>query len=253
MGREIKRVPLDFNWPLGEKWEGYVPPRDGKGECRSCLVEGRSTGYSRLGRGFYALGTYAPLMASHSRDLTKADRKFMMALEKSTQVKRHRSKDPFIFGGDLVDNRRLSYRLMKHLARSLKLPFSLFFCPDCKGDGRVVEDTAQHKLHKKFRRKGPPEGEGWQVWETVSEGSPITPVFPTAEELVEHLCTVGTVWDQKNAQDFPYEGLRLPTREQAEAFVKSGWVPSMVMVKKADGTVKSYLDIEAAELQDGAE
>ena len=33
----------------------------------------------------------------------------------------------------------------------------------------------------------PPEGEGYQVWETVSEGSPVSPVFASAEELVEYL------------------------------------------------------------------
>ena len=28
-------------------------------------------------------------------------------------------------------------------------------------------------------RREPPIGDGWQVWETVSEGSPVTPVFAT--------------------------------------------------------------------------
>jgi len=25
MGREVKRVPLGFNWPLGKIWPGYLP------------------------------------------------------------------------------------------------------------------------------------------------------------------------------------------------------------------------------------
>ena len=25
MGRMLKRVPLDFNWPINEPWEGYAP------------------------------------------------------------------------------------------------------------------------------------------------------------------------------------------------------------------------------------
>ncbi len=33
----------------------------------------------------------------------------------------------------------------------------------------------------------PPEGEGWQLWETVSEGSPITPVCASADELAQWL------------------------------------------------------------------
>lgn len=31
MGRELKRVPLDFDWPLNERWKGYVSP-----EWRAC-------------------------------------------------------------------------------------------------------------------------------------------------------------------------------------------------------------------------
>ena len=26
MGREIKRVPLDFDWPLDKPWKGFVNP-----------------------------------------------------------------------------------------------------------------------------------------------------------------------------------------------------------------------------------
>lgn len=25
MGREIKRVPIDFKWPIGKIWKGYIP------------------------------------------------------------------------------------------------------------------------------------------------------------------------------------------------------------------------------------
>jgi hypothetical protein len=36
-----------------------------------------------------------------------------------------------------------------------------------------------------------PEGDGWQMWETVSEGSPISPVFATPEELARWLADTG--------------------------------------------------------------
>lgn len=35
---------------------------------------------------------------------------------------------------------------------------------------------------------------GWALYETVSEGTPITPTFATADELIDHLSTVGTEW-----------------------------------------------------------
>lgn len=57
-----------------------------------------------------------------------------------------------------------------------------------------------------------PEAErGWCLYETVSEGCPTTPVFATAAELIEHLCTVGEDYDQK-----PYR------REAAERLVGDG-------------------------------
>ena len=36
----------------------------------------------------------------------------------------------------------------------------------------------------------------YQLWETVSEGTPVTPPFPTKEELVEYLVANGDFLDQ---------------------------------------------------------
>lgn len=124
MGREIKRVTLDFDWPLDKPWKGYVPDEN-----------------------------------------------------------------------------------------------------DATWDEEADEYLT--KTGEVWKAYDPPTGEGWQVWETVSEGSPITPVFPTAEALIEHLSTVGTEWDRT-----PGPGGRPPRgpwrREAAEAFVRSGWAPSFV-------------------------
>lgn len=58
----------------------------------------------------------------------------------------------------------------------------------------------------------------YQMYETVSEGTPLTPVFATPEELIDHLVEHGTFWDAR-----PW------SRENAEAFVGAGWMPSMVL------------------------
>lgn len=77
-------------------------------------------------------------------------------------------------------------------------------------------------------RREPPEGEGWQVWETVSEeGSPVSPVFATAEGLALYLSEKGDSWHQERAGRGIPQG-PLPTYEQALAFVKAGWAPSAV-------------------------
>src|SRR3990167_2635057 len=59
----------------------------------------------------------------------------------------------------------------------------------------------------------PPAGDGWQLWEDVSEGSPITPSFATSEELIAHLVE--------------HEGWR---RTAAVQFIADGWAPSLVMI-----------------------
>lgn len=76
----------------------------------------------------------------------------------------------------------------------------------------------------------------WQVYETVSEGTPVTPPFETAEELIDYLCTHGDFWDQ-NRGSGPW------SREAAEKFVGVGWAPSMMMMHTAGGvTIKQPRD-----------
>ena len=60
-----------------------------------------------------------------------------------------------------------------------------------------------------------------QMYETVSEGTPVSPVFETPEELVEYLVEGGDEWDRSR-------GTGGRSREAAEAFVKGGWAPSGV-------------------------
>ncbi len=63
----------------------------------------------------------------------------------------------------------------------------------------------------------------FQVYETVSEGTPTTPPFATTEELIDHLTTAGeSLLDPQYHK--PY------ARETAEKFVKGGgYVPSMIV------------------------
>jgi hypothetical protein len=64
----------------------------------------------------------------------------------------------------------------------------------------------------------------FQVWETVSEGTPVTPPFETKEELIEYLCTKGDFWDQRGGAG-PW------SRQSATNFVMGdGWVPSMAIM-----------------------
>lgn len=59
----------------------------------------------------------------------------------------------------------------------------------------------------------PPTGDGWQLWETVSEGSPISPVFADADGL--------TVW-----MSDPDRGHEWVPESVARTFIEAGWAPT---------------------------
>ncbi len=63
-----------------------------------------------------------------------------------------------------------------------------------------------------------------QVFENVSEGSPDTPPFETKEELIEYLCTEGSLHHNEYPDICP-----ILTRPQAEAFVKYEHAVSFVV------------------------
>ena len=58
-------------------------------------------------------------------------------------------------------------------------------CTDCDAEGKANGAWCQKCEGKKTYRviTHPPEGDGFQLWETTSEGSPISPVFATLDEL----------------------------------------------------------------------
>lgn len=96
------------------------------------------------------------------------------------------------------------------------------------------ESVCRKRNHDKCEiNREPPKGDGWQLWQTVSDG-PISPVFETAEKLIAFMCQPAPV-DQRPHHapeaypDNPWaQGWR---RETAESFVKrEGWVPSMIVV-----------------------
>lgn len=80
-----------------------------------------------------------------------------------------------------------------------------------------------------YRPKFESEPTHYQVYQTVSEGTPVTPVFATEEEMIDYLATKGTFWDQKpSLVGRPARGGW--GRENAEAFVRGGgWMPSLVI------------------------
>ena len=71
--------------------------------------------------------------------------------------------------------------------------------------------------------------EWYQVYETVSEGTPVTPPFSTKEELVDYLVQNGDFWDQ-------HRGDGGWSRDVAQNFVEREWAMSAVFIVRPDGT-----------------
>jgi hypothetical protein len=43
MGRELRRVPLDFDWPINKTWEGFLNPHYVAKKCEACAGTGYHT------------------------------------------------------------------------------------------------------------------------------------------------------------------------------------------------------------------
>lgn len=87
-----------------------------------------------------------------------------------------------------------------------------------------------------YRTYSDEEATWFQLYETVSEGTPVSPPFATKEELAAYLAANGDFWDQKRG----HGGWG---KERADAFVADGWAPSMVVT---NGRVLESKDIPLA-------
>jgi hypothetical protein len=84
-------------------------------------------------------------------------------------------------------------------------------CEWCHGEGELWDTPAIKDAYEAWTPTEPPTGEGYQLWETTSEGSPYSPVFETLEALCAwcetHATTFGSQrttaaeWQRMLAED----------------------------------------------------
>lgn len=273
MSREIKRVPVDFDWPLNKIWSGYqMPDSLSEDKCPDCThgfsvygeylhamwygnvpFDPRSTGSVAFepvspgvrafaernignapefyGRGEQAIQKEARRLAVHFNSgwmhhLSPAD---VAAL-----AERGRLRDfthTWVKGEGwqpkvpahmptAAEVNEWSLRGMGHdsinalicvEARCVRegLPYR---CATCDGHAAVEKYDGQRAEAEAWESTEPPEGDGYQLWESVSEGSPISPVFPDREGIIAFLMSEANSWGTS----------RPLTRSQAEAFVGAG-------------------------------
>jgi hypothetical protein len=205
MGREVKRVPVDFDHPLSEVWPGYLTPPPRPCPAGSSCVNGYTPDRAWLEHWTHLLLT-AATSPTHPWVLEAplVTQPPTGALVELTTVLAGRA--PSDLGHDAIDR----WRATEAVLRAAGLDDRWGICPACDGKAHHPDDT---EMLDAWEPTEPPTGEGWQVWETVSEGSPITPVFDSAEGLARHLATEGA-WG--HVYDY---GVAL-------RFVEAGWAPS---------------------------
>ncbi|MDP3937911.1 MAG: hypothetical protein Q8R92_07220 [Deltaproteobacteria bacterium] len=159
MGREVRRVALDFEHPIRERWSGFVNPH--YLECPAHCGGGYSEEYRFL--------------EPHVRTLLRdAEKKGGAALKIATALA---EREPFPFGFEGMATYVTTEKI-------LALAGALLTCPVCGGSG---VDPKIQSVYDAWVPTPPPPGDGWQMWETTSEGSPISPVFSTPEDLAHWL------------------------------------------------------------------
>lgn len=238
MGRELKRVPLDYPFEIGKKWFGYISPF-GKITCPQCRGRGENKQTEALTEEWYGLNLinrndrwavnltqeYVNQLVKHNRlmDFTHRFKSgkgwrqkkylsdyFWCSKCVTKEIARHgKTKKCPNCGNRMIrlkgDNVLLqapeakkvnewartgmghdsinAWICVKHRAKKEGV-YGL--CPQCNGDGGIYPSDILKEKDKSMKRVDPPKGQGYQLWETTSEGSPITPVFETLEDLCEY-------------------------------------------------------------------
>ena len=279
MGRELKRVALDFNWPIDTTWHGYINPHHVAAKCAHCDGTGSSPAAKRLSDQWYGYTSFKPedrgsapyaptypaIWAFAKRNCERTpdfygdgDAAIMREAKRlvamwNKQWCHHLNTDDV---AALVEEGRLhdlthtwergkgwqkieppviptpqqvndwSMSGMGHdsinrwvcVKAECKRLGTSETCAHCDGEGEIWPSAEAKQLYDDWKPTKPPAGDGYQIWETVSEGSPISPVFSTPEDLAKHMAT--TRWGADKGT--PYETWL--------AFILGpGWAPSMVM------------------------
>lgn len=248
MGREIKRVALDFSWPTSMVWKGYISPYRSQ-ECTVCDSSGFNPETKEIADAWYDFRHTGKrwvnqLTQDECDELTRQGRlsellpyrcHFDKDLEKWmgwVNGERIEVEAPLMPSADVVN--RWSRNGLGHDAINRWICVEVRArrlgvygkCTVCGGAGEIWFNETIEKLASnwyKDERYDPPTGEGWQLWEDTTEGSPVSPVFSTSDGLIQYLVDAG--YSESAAKSFVLD---------------QQWVPSGLMV---DG--KIYEDIES--------
>lgn len=247
MGRELKRVPLNFDWPIDEIWKGYINPYwKHHRTCEMC----DGSGYSQKAK-YIADQWYGDVQFDPNETGSEP---FTFDMPEVRQIAKRNINigidiDPYYENRIRLEalrlcrhfNRQWSHHLSQEdvnvLAEELRLmDFTHIFdrengwrrredgyiptarevniwslsgfghdsinryicieakcnrlgievnCPYCNGGGNLWPSEEIKQAYEDWKDYDPPIGEGFQLWNTTTEGHPMSPVFSTLDELCE--------------------------------------------------------------------
>lgn len=238
MGREIKRVAMDFDWPFSMIWKGYHNPYRAM-KCEECDGSGWSPEYKQLLDTWY--GWRNELTEDEVAALVESNRLMNFTHVPRNDEQREIVRKKQADGGnswlpepngyvpsaaevnawaqtstiahDWI-NQRICIR-----ARARRLGYENEACQWCNGHGQIWPEEKYEKLCEDWQEIDPPAGDGYQLWTTTTEGTPMSPVFATPEELARWLA-------DNNASTF---GRDTATYDQWLEFIRGpGWAPTAV-------------------------
>ena len=194
MGRDVRRVPAGFDWPLNKVWDGFLMPDELDAvPCDQCDRRGTTAARRWVEQIAHLLLMLDDDLAAQARGRAmhpylNDTGSYAWNVRPSADIAEFgeglAGRSASFMGHDSIEGWVATKKVIE--AAGLD-PEKWGICPACAGQGSTERYAGQSADADAWEPTDPPQGDGWQLWETTSEGSPISPVFVTPEELARHI------------------------------------------------------------------